>query len=227
MRKAFSYLRVSGGSQINQGGFPRQRETVLRYAKASRVELVDEFLDGGVKGTTAGDDRPGLAELMYQLAADGVSLVLVERADRLSRDLMVGELILKSFRDLGVQVVAADSGTDLTVSDAEPSRVLIRQMMGAVAQYDKTLLVSRMRAGKLRKNKALGRSCEGVKPFGALPGEDETLKRLKELARKLPGKKRLGSYKIANILNDEGRATRSGKQWHGVTVRQILERGSK
>ena len=35
-------------------------------------------------------------------------LVLVERADRLARDLLVSEVILGQFRDLGVRVIAAD-----------------------------------------------------------------------------------------------------------------------
>jgi hypothetical protein len=39
-KKAFSYLRVSGKSQINGDGFPRQAETIARYAKA-----VQEFRD--------------------------------------------------------------------------------------------------------------------------------------------------------------------------------------
>jgi DNA invertase Pin-like site-specific DNA recombinase len=47
----------------------------------------------------------------------------------------VGELILNQFRDLGVKVIAADSGTELTAGDDDPTRTLIRQVLGAVAQF--------------------------------------------------------------------------------------------
>jgi len=50
---------------------------------------------------------------------------------------MVGEVILGEFHALGVSVVAAESGTDLTVGDDDPTRVLIRQVLGAVSQFEK------------------------------------------------------------------------------------------
>ena len=43
---------------------------------------------------------------------NGVDLVLVERSDRLARDLLVSEVIVGQFRKLGVRVVDA-SGTDM------------------------------------------------------------------------------------------------------------------
>ena len=48
-----------------------------------------------------------------------MTIVLVERADRLARDLLVSEVLLAQFRDLGVRVVAADSRTDLTAADED------------------------------------------------------------------------------------------------------------
>src|SRR5262245_44820986 len=125
MAKAVSYLRVSGRGQIEGGGFPRQRETVARYAKAVGVELLEEFRDAGVSGTKEFEERDGLSDLIARVRANGVRLVLVERADRLARDLMVSEVILGEFRKLGVKVIAADSGTDLTAEDGDPTRVLI------------------------------------------------------------------------------------------------------
>ncbi len=69
-----------------------------------------------------------------------MSVVLVERADRLARDLVVGELILNQFRELGVKVIAADSGTDLTAGDVarsvSPSRYLLGASICAVRASD-------------------------------------------------------------------------------------------
>ena len=55
--------------------------------------------------------------MIERIRANRARLVLVERADRLARDLLVSEVILGQFRDLGVRVIAADSGTDLTAAD--------------------------------------------------------------------------------------------------------------
>jgi hypothetical protein len=38
-------------------------------------------------------------------------------------------------RELGVKVIAADSGTELTAGDDDPTRTLIRRVLGTVAQF--------------------------------------------------------------------------------------------
>lgn len=221
--KAFSYLRVSGKGQIDGDGFPRQREAVERYAKARGVEIVREFRDDGVSGTTELADRSGLAALLDAIESNGVRMVLVERADRLARDLMVSEVILGQFRDLGVEVVAADSGTELTAGDDDPTKRLIRQILGAVAEFDKSVTVLKLRAARDRQRRQRGR-CEGRKAFGVHPGEQAALGRMKALHRKPAGGDRLGPYEIAARLNAEGLATRTGRPWSGTVVRRILDR---
>lgn len=223
--KAFAYLRVSGKAQAapDKDGFPRQRQAIREHARRSGVELVGEYRDEGVPGKTAGEDRPGLTNLLAALAANGVRLVLVENADRLARDLIVSETILATFRDLGVTVIAADAGADLTVGDDDPTRVLIRQVLGAVAQFQKTQTVLKLRAARERKRRKAGR-CEGRKPFGTRPGEAETLARMKALRRKPRGKPRLSYAKVADALNAENHPTRGGGQWYAASVRGILER---
>jgi DNA invertase Pin-like site-specific DNA recombinase len=144
MAKAVSYLRVSGKGQVDGDGFPRQRDTIARYVRTHGVDVVGEYRDEGVSGTRDLDDREGLGELIERIRANGVRLVLVERADRLARDLLVSEVLLAQFRDLGVRVVAADSGTDLTAADEDPTRVLIRQVLGAVAQFEKSVIVAKL-----------------------------------------------------------------------------------
>ena len=71
-------------------------------------------------------------------------VVIVERADRLARDLLVGEVILGQFCDLGVKVVAAESGAELTSGDDDPTRVLIRQVLDALAQFETAVVVSKL-----------------------------------------------------------------------------------
>jgi len=61
-------------------------------------------------------------------------------------------------------------GLGLPAGDDDPTRVLIRQVLGAVAQFEKSVIVAKLRAARVRKRRETGR-CEGRKPFGTRPGE--------------------------------------------------------
>ena len=71
-----------------------------------------------------------------------------------------------------------------------------------------------------------GERCEGRKPFGTLPGEAETLARIRELRRKPRKGKRRSLQQVCVALNAEGRPTRSGKPWTKQAVNRILRRGT-
>src|ERR1044072_5160878 len=99
---------------------------------------------------------------------------------------------------------------------SDPTRILMRQMMGALAEYDKSMIVLKLRGARLRKRAKDGR-CEGRKPFGYFEGEAAALTRMKELR-----KEGLGFDRIAVRMNEEGIGTRTGKPWHGVVINRIL-----
>lgn len=224
--KAFSYLRVSGKGQVLGDGFPRQREAIEKYAKAHGIVIEEEFRDEGISGTTELADRDGLARMLDRIESNGVRTVLVERSDRVARDLLVGEVILGQFRDLGVTVIEAASGNELTADDTDATKVLIRQILGAVAQFDKSVTVAKLRAARDRMRKNEGR-CEGRKPFGTFDGEDGVLKKILTLRRPRKGFGRLSFRKIAEALNSEGHITRTGKPWNASTIRNIVSRIKK
>jgi len=222
--KAVSYLRVSGKGQVDGGGLPRQRATVAKYAKGHGLELVGEYTDEGVSGKRELEDRPGLADLFVRLRSNGVRVVVIERADRLARDLVVSEVILRQFRGLGVRVVSADGGADLTEGDGDnPTAKLIRQVLGAVAEFEKDVLVAKLKAGRIRKRRAnRDGKCEGLKAYGEKPGEAEVVERIQQLRRKPRGRERLSFAAIADTLNAEGVRTRSGGEWRAEQVRRVL-----
>jgi DNA invertase Pin-like site-specific DNA recombinase len=219
---ALSYVRVSGKGQIEGDGFDRQRDAITRFAGRNGYQLVDEFRDEGVSGTKELSDRPGLAALIDRIESNGARIVIVERADRLARDLMVSEVIIDQLTRAGAKVLTAD-GADLTSADGDPTRVLIRQVLGAVAQFDKSVTVLKLRAARERIRRR-GERCEGRKPFGARPSEAAALDRIKALRRKPKGQPRLSMAAIAAKLNDEGVPTRQGRPWRPSSVHAILRR---
>jgi DNA invertase Pin-like site-specific DNA recombinase len=222
--KAVSYLRCSGLGQVEGDTWDRQSAAITKYAKLHGLQVVDEFRDAGVSGTKDLDNRPGLAALLDRVESHGVKIVLIENATRLARDLMVGEVILQQLTNAGCRVIAADSGTDLSADSDDPTRRLIRQVLGAVAEFDRRVTVVKLRAARERK-RSRGVRCEGRKPFGAFAGEPETLMRIRELRRKPPLGRRRSLQQICNALNAEGRPTRSGKPWTKQVVNRVLGRG--
>ena len=221
---AYSYLRVSGKGQIEGDGFPRQRQTVQKFAKSNRIEIIKEFRDEGVTGTVETFERKGLSELFVAVKADGVRLVLVERPDRMARKLMVSEIILGEFRKLGVKVISAESGTELTVEDDDPERTLIRQILGAVAQWDKSVIVQKLRAARIRIRASKGR-CEGRKPYGYHEAEATLIASMREWRES-----GASFAAIAARLTERGISPRTpqraGKptRWHPTMVQRILGR---
>src|SRR5688500_6709950 len=113
--QAVSYVRVSGKGQADGDGPERQREAIARHAKRSGLRLVEEYSDLGISGTKDLSERPGLARLLDRLESNGIRTVIVERADRLARTLMVQEVILGQFAKIDARIVTAD-GVDLTSS---------------------------------------------------------------------------------------------------------------
>jgi DNA invertase Pin-like site-specific DNA recombinase len=220
--KAVSYLRVSGKGQVQGDGFQRQRDAVARFARQRKFDLVEEFRDEGISGTKDLSNRPGLGALLDRIESNGVKVVIVERADRLARDLMVSEVILDQLTRAGAQVLTSE-GADLTATDDDPTRTLIRQVLAAVAQFDKGVTVLKLRASRDRIRRHTGR-CEGRKPYGFRQDERQLVERIYQLRRKRVGAKRLSCADIADRLNSEGHVTRYGRSWSRAAIHRILTR---
>lgn len=220
--KAVSYLRCSGESQIQGDTWARQKAAILKFAKSQDWEVVHEFRDEGVPGKTELEGRAGLSECMGYVREHGIEVVLVESADRLARDLIVSELLIREFQKIGVRVLAVAGGVDLTEgSNLNPTAKLIRQILAAVAEFEKNSIVLRMRAAKDRIRARDGR-CEGAKPFGASPAEVETLSTMREM------RGRGESFQaIAERLNKLLIPSRGGKPWGASSVCKILRRQEK
>lgn len=213
----FAYLRVSGKGQVEGDGFPRQLAAVEGYAKANGMTLARVFREEGVSGTKELENRPALQQLLASVNGRNVSVVLVEKLDRLARDLMIQETILRDLQRRGV-VLVSTMEPDLCSND--PSRKLVRQIMGCIAEYEKSMIVSKL-AGARQRMRAKTGACEGRKPYGEHKGERRVIERI--LVLRSAG---AAMDTIAETLNTEGLKPRSGKQWYGSSVRNVLLRQS-
>ncbi len=213
MKNAYAYLRVSGKGQLDGDGFIRQTQAIEQYALVNGISIIETFQEEGVSGTKELDDRPALQDLLAALKEGDVRVVIIEKLDRLARDLMVQETILSDLMKQGFEVISV---CEPDLCSADPSRVLVRQIFGAIAQYDRAMTVLKLRGARQRMKVKEGR-CEGRKAFGARSGESRAIERMRELRSS-----GLAVDKIAERLNIEGIASRTGKSWYGMTVSRIL-----
>lgn len=85
MSMAVLYARVSTRGQVERGYSLRQQMEALReHASLKGYEILDEVTDDGYSGATL--DRPGLDRVRDLVAAGGVSVVLAQDQDRISRE---------------------------------------------------------------------------------------------------------------------------------------------
>ena len=214
MTKAFSYLRVSSEGQKSGDGFARQQQAIAEYAKTHTIAVKQTFKEV-VSGTVGPLDRPVFTELMAALLANGVKTVLVENLSRLARDLMIQETILGDFQKRGLSIISVQE-PDLCVND--PSRKLMRCLLGAFHEYEKQMIVLKLKNSRDRKKAATGK-CEGRKEYGFYPNEKSVLKTILDF--KSAGKT---ANWISVDLNNNNVTTRIGGKWFGSTVNKILRR---
>jgi DNA invertase Pin-like site-specific DNA recombinase len=220
--EAVGYCRVSSVGQQNTGsGLGRQEATIRAYAKKAGYKIVKVYREA-FTGTET--ERPVFEDMLAEILGDGCRTIIVESLDRLARDLAVQMQVIALLTSSGVALLNASTGQNVTEAmEADPMMRAMVQMQGTFAELDKRLLVRKLKKGRQAKLEKNG-YCEGRKPFGYRPSEQETLNRIKQLHRKLKGEKRRGPYEIANILNKENLPTRAGGKWTGPSVSGIIKR---
>ena len=170
--RVLAYLRVSTATQLEGDGFDRQLSGCSAFAEKRSWEIARVFREQQ-SGSDSTFDRPRLTEAMGLCTeATGIDTILIERIDRLGRDLIVCELFFRECKKLGIKVYAADSGEEMVDAEGDPTRKLIRQVLGALAEWNRSELVKKLQGGRRATAKATGKPCGGLYPFGAHPNHE-------------------------------------------------------
>jgi DNA invertase Pin-like site-specific DNA recombinase len=168
--EAVGYLRTSSATNVGdeKDSEVRQRKAIESYARAAGMVVVDWFYDAAVSGADPIETRPGFTAALARIAGNGVRTIIVETANRFARDLMVQEVGFAMLRDLGVTLIAADSPSSFL--DDGPTSKLIRQILGAVSEFDKAMTVAKLKGARDRVRRQQGK-CEGRKSYAEREGE--------------------------------------------------------
>lgn len=211
-RPAFAYLRVSGQGQEDGDGWARQRKSIDRFAAVNGYQITEEFRDIQT-GKDNWELRAGWTAMLARL--NGCRTIIVEKLDRVAREVLVSELIISDLKKRGVTLLTS-TGEDS--SDESPERIMFRQLLSVFASYERASIVLKLRGARERSRAEHGR-CEGRKPYGHRPGEAATLARIHDLHRD-----GLSAETIAEHLNEQHVSPRYGELWRGPTIRKILAR---
>lgn len=212
--EAVAYMRTSSATNVgaDKDSEKRQRDAIEGFAKRSGYTVVDWFYDPAVKGTDAIETRPGFAALLDRIEGNGVRVVVVEDAARFARDLVAQELGLLALIRRGVRVVTA-IGDDMT-DTSDPSRIMMRQIAGSFAQYEKARLVAKLKAARDRRRAETGK-CGGRKTYAET--RPEVVAVVKELVSQ-----RMSYRKISAELARRGHLTGGGKPYVPSAIQAML-----
>jgi len=219
--EAFGYMRTSSSTNVGEDkdSDKRQRAAIEGYAKAAGYVIVDWFYDAAVRGSDAVALRPGFADMLDRLAGNGVRTIIVESPDRFARDLAVQLAGHDHLKSLGVTLIPATAPDHFT--EDTPTAVLVRQVLGAIAPFEKASLVAKMKAARDRKI-AAGEKCGGRKAYAEREGGKELVALARALHRPDPDRRPVSLRAVAAALAERGYVTPSGRPYAPSAVASMV-----
>ena len=214
---AVAYLRTSSAANVGADKDSDKRQRAAIFAKRAGFTIIDEYYDKAVSGADRIDERAGFREMLQRLASNDAKTIIVESPDRFARDLAVQLAGHDMLKDLGISIIPA-SAPDFFTEDT-PTAVLVRQVLGAIAQFDKASTVAKLAAARKRKRECQGR-CEGRKPLGTTRPEVVALAR--KLRRRKPKGGQLSLRGVAGELAARGFLNERGKPYAAKSIASML-----
>jgi DNA invertase Pin-like site-specific DNA recombinase len=218
--QAVAYLRTSSAANTgaDKDSGKRQRAAIEAFAQSAGFWLVGEYYDEAVSGADHVAARPGFTAMMDRIAGNGVRTIIVETANRFARDLIVQETGYAMLKASGVELVAADK-PDAFLDDT-PTANLIRQVLGAVSEFEKAMVVSKLKGARDRK-RATGVKVEGRKNYLEI---NPDMVRIAKRLHRYPVKGRRRSLRqVSTALASEGFVTGKGKPYAAAAVAKMIQ----
>lgn len=221
-RPAIAYLRTSSSTNVGEDKDSHQRQlaAIEAFAKRAGYEIIaPPYYDAAVSGADPIQGRVGFAQLLERLRErPDIRTILVESAHRFARDLIVQETGYKMLRELGIELVPVDAPQHF--AEETPTAVMVRQILGAVSQFEKAMLVARLKGARDRKRAATGK-CGGRKSHAeAHPQTVQLAKSLRWINKRMREKRSL--REIAGELAKAGHVSSAGKPYSASAVREML-----
>jgi DNA invertase Pin-like site-specific DNA recombinase len=151
-KRAAIYVRVSTDRQTVEN----QLRELRQIAERRGWEVVKEYDDAGISGSKGRNDRPGLDEMLKDAQRRRFDVVMAWAIDRLGRSLIDLLSTIQQLETCGVDLHLDQQAIDTTT----PTGRLMFQITGAFAEFERSMIRQRIRAGLRRAveaGKQLGR----------------------------------------------------------------------
>jgi DNA invertase Pin-like site-specific DNA recombinase len=148
-RRAALYLRVSTDKQTVEN----QEIQLRQVAERRGWEVVEVYSDAGISGSKGRADRPGLDRMLKDASRRHFDVALVWAIDRLGRSLIDLLGTIQHLEAVGVDLYIDQQAIDTTT----PMGKLIFQVCGAFAEFERSMIQTRIHAG-LKRAKAQGKT---------------------------------------------------------------------
>src|SRR3982074_3189854 len=147
MKRAVLYLRVS---TIDQTTANQERE-LRQIAERVGYNLLKVYKDHGISGAKGRDQRPAFNLMCRAAARREFDVVMAWSVDRLGRSLQDLIGFLSELHSLGIDLFLHQQGLDTTT----PAGKAMFGMLGVFAEFERSIIQERVRAG-LARAKAAG-----------------------------------------------------------------------
>jgi DNA invertase Pin-like site-specific DNA recombinase len=225
-RPALAYLRTSSKANVgpDKDSDKRQLAAIESFARRYGYVIIQPpTYDAAVSGCDPIDIRPGFRSMIaYMVEHPECRTILIETASRFARDLTVQLTGYDMLKARGITVMPVDSPTYFT--EETPTAVMVRQILGAVSQFEKTMVVMKLRAARDRK-RAKGLKVEGRRGHAEL--NPAAVELAKTLRRKPRGGKRASLRAIATELAQAGHLNACGKPYSSSAIASMLMGSSR
>jgi DNA invertase Pin-like site-specific DNA recombinase len=139
--RAAVYTRVSTAEQNPE----LQLREIHDHASRQGWEIMETYQDT-ISGAKA--SRPGLNSLMADARARKFTCLLVWKLDRFGRSLVDCLNNIKTLEDYGIRFIAVTQGLDTDIQN--PASRSLLHVLGAAAEFERSLIRERTQAGRLR-----------------------------------------------------------------------------
>lgn len=189
------YARVSTDGQSVEN----QLCELEAVARKEGWQIVQRYVDTGISGAKGRKERPGFDGLCKAAMRREFDLIAAWSVDRLGRSLLDLVTFLKDIHAKGINLYLHKQGLDTTT----PTGEMMFQMMGVFAQFERTMIVERVKAG-LKRARAEGRKLGRPRVDGKVTAKVLALRREGKGMRKIARELGIGNATVQRILEEEG-----------------------
>ncbi len=219
-----TYARVSTQEQALEGtSLDFQDSQLATYCQLQGWTVINRYVDPGLSGKD--EDRPGLERLLAGAKIGLFDKVVINRLDRLARNLRLLLDIEQKLRGYGVALISMKESVDTSTATGK----MMFQILGTIAEWERESIIERTRNGRIQRYRD-GCWAGGKPPYGN--SYDKATRKLvineseARIVRRMYSEYAAGKtlFGISQALNRDSipARTKKGRGWWQTAVRQVL-----